>query len=185
MPAAIRQQDFSSPSQVEVKPATKRAALQGVTLTRREKGSRPAPDGVLTRVNVAGRHLGNRSCWYETCGRCPRHGAHPSAFAHQGDLADRRTRESPTKRPPNPAPLPIKGPERLSMLGHCSPVRGGRTAYKRPPPAPLPIKGPGRLSVLGQSLAVGFTWFRPEGAARYQGWPKVTYKAELRRRLTP
>jgi len=106
----------------------------------------------------------------------------PSAFAHQGDLADRRTLPRTTA---NPAPLPIKGPGRLSMLGYCSPERGGPSPERPPtqhryqlraprgfrcwaiarpreggaaherPPAPLPIKGPERLSMLEQSLAVG------------------------------
>lgn len=74
--------------------------------------------------------------------------AHPSAFAHQGDLADSRGRNRP-RTTADPAPLPIKGPERLSMLE--------------------------------QSLAVGFTWFRPEGAARYQGWPKVTPQSRAKK----
>lgn len=46
----------------------KRRLDMGLTPPERAKGSEPAPDGVLTRVDVAGRHPGNRLCCHGTGG---------------------------------------------------------------------------------------------------------------------
>lgn len=63
--AAVRQQGFGSPFQAQAQPKRPLQRI-GITLPEQEKKSEPAPDGVLTRVDVAGRHLGYGLCYHET-----------------------------------------------------------------------------------------------------------------------
>ncbi len=63
--AAVRQQGFGSPFQAQAQPKRPLQRI-GITLPEQGKKSEPAPDGVLTRVDVAGRHLGYGLCYHET-----------------------------------------------------------------------------------------------------------------------